>query len=155
MVSKEEQENKLALIPKSEKYIEYMLDVMIKLPRTEKFSIGTEYKQSMYKMLEEIMMLNKVKNMYKSKDNVKLKKENTEKYVEEKFEKQNEYKQYLKEMINILNIIDSQLNTQRIYLRIMKKYRWIDEKKFRVAMELIYEIGKILGGLIKYYGKNN
>ena len=155
MVSKQEQENKLALIPKSEKYIEYMLDVMIKLPRTEKFSIGTEYKQSMYKMLEEIMMLNKVKNMYKSKDNVKLKKENTEKYVEEKFEKQNEYKQYLKEMINILNIIDSQLNTQRIYLRIMKKYRWIDEKKFRVAMELIYEIGKILGGLIKYYGKNN
>ena len=59
MVSKQEEENKLALIPKSEKYIEYMLDVMIKLPRTEKFSIGTEYKQSMYKMLEEIMLLNK------------------------------------------------------------------------------------------------
>lgn len=48
MVSKQEQENKLALIAKSEKYIEYMLDIMIKLPRTEKFSIGTEYKQSMY-----------------------------------------------------------------------------------------------------------
>ena len=155
MVSKEEQENKLALIPKSEKYIEYMLDIMIKLPRTEKFSIGTEYKQSMYKMLQEIMMLNKVKNMYKIKDNVKLKNENAEKYIEENFERQNEYKQYLKEMINILNIIDSQLNTQRIYLRIMKKYKWIDEKKFRVAMEFIYEIGKILGGLIKYYGKNN
>ena len=155
MVSKEEQENKLALIPKSEKYIEYMLDVMIKLPRTEKFSIGTEYKQSMYKMLQEIMMLNKVKNMYKIKDNAKLKNENAEKYIEENFERQNEYKQYLKEMINILNIIDSQLNTQRIYLRIMKKYKWIDEKKFRVAIELIYEIGKILGGLIKYYGKNN
>ena len=85
----------------------------------------------------------------------KLKIENTEEYIEENFERQNEYKQYLKEMINILNIIDSQLNTQRIYLRIMKKYRWIDEKKFRVAMEFIYEIGKILGGLIKYYGKNN
>ncbi len=155
MVSKEEQENKLALIPKSEKYIEYMLDIMIKLPRTEKFSIGTEYKQSMYKMLQEIMMLNKVKNMYKIKDNVKLKNENAEKYIEENFERQNEYKQYLKEIINSLNIIDSQLNTQRIYLRIMKKYRWIDEKKFRVAMEFIYEIGKILGGLIKYYGKNN
>ena len=42
MVSKQEQENKLALIPKSEKYIEYMLDVMIKLPRIEKFSIGTD-----------------------------------------------------------------------------------------------------------------
>lgn len=155
MISKEEQENKLALIPKSEKYIEYMLDIMIKLPRTEKFSIGTEYKQSMYKMLQEIMMLNKVKNMYKIKDNVKLKNENAEKYIEENFERQNEYKQYLKEIINSLNIIDSQLNTQRIYLRIMKKYKWIDEKKFRVAIELIYEIGKILGGLIKYYGKNN
>ena len=80
-----------------------------------------------------------------------------EKNNKENLEKQNEYKKYLKEMINILNIlniIDSQLNTQRIYLRILKKYKWIDEKKFRVAMELIYEIGKILGGLIKYYAKN-
>ena len=155
MVSKEEQENKLALIPKSEKYIEYMLDIMIKLPRTEKFSIGTEYKQSMYKMLQKIMLLNKVKNMYKSKANRNLKIENTEKNIEENLKRQNEYKQYLKEMINILNIIDSQLNTQRIYLRIMKKYKWIDEKKFKIAIELIYEIGKIVGGLIKYYAKNN
>ena len=155
MVSKEEQENKLVLIPKAEKYIEYMLDVMIKLPRTEKFSIGTEYKTSMYKMLQEIMLLNKIKNTYKLKDNTKLKIESTEKNNKENLEKQNEYKKYLKEMINILNIIDSHLNTQRIYLRIMKKYKWIDEKKFKVAMELIYEIGKILGGLIKYYAKNN
>ena len=126
MVSKQEQENKLALIPKSEKYIEYMLDVMIKLPRTEKFSIGTEYKQSMYKMLNRVMILNKTKNL------------NNE-----------------KEIISTLNEIDAELNTQRIYLRIMKKYRWIDEKKFKVSMELIYEIGKILGGLIKYYAKNS
>ncbi len=126
MVSKQEQENKLALIPKSEKYIEYMLDVMIKLPRTEKFSIGTEYKQSMYKMLNKVMILNKTKNI------------NNE-----------------KEIISTLNEMDAELNTQRIYLRIMKKYRWIDEKKFKVSMELIYEIGKILGGLIKYYAKNN
>ena len=54
-----------------------------------------------------------------------------------------------------LNRIDSRLNTQRIYLRIMKKEKWIDIKKFNVAMEQIYEIGKILGGLIKYYAKNN
>ena len=128
MVSKEEQENKLILIPKSEKYIEYMLDVMIKLPKTEKFSIGTEYKTSMYQMLSKIMLLNKLKN----KSN-----------------------RQLIEIIDILNIIDSHLNTQRIYLRIMKKNRWIHEKKFKVAMELIYEIGKILGGLIKYYAKNN
>lgn len=125
MVSKQEQENKLALIPKSEKYIEYILDVMIKLPRTEKFSIGTEYKQSMYKMLNKVMILNKTKNL------------NNE-----------------KEIISTLNEMDAELNTQRIYLRIMKKYKWIDEKKFKVSMELIYEIGKILGGLIKYYAKN-
>ena len=50
----------LTLIPKSEKYIQYMLEVIMKLPRTEKFSIGNEYKQSMYKMLENILMLSKV-----------------------------------------------------------------------------------------------
>ena len=126
MVSKQEQENKLSLIPKTEKYIEYMLDIIIKLPRTEKFSIGTEYKQSMYKMLEKIMWLNNTR-------------------------KQND----IEEIIYTLNYIDSKLNTQRIYLRIMKKYKWIDEKKFKFSMELIYEIGKILGGLIKYYAKNN
>ena len=124
MISKEE--SKLALIPKTEKYIEYMLDIMIKLPRTEKFSIGTEYKQSMYKMLEKIMWLNNTK-------------------------KQNESK----EILYTLSDIDAKLNTQRIYLRIMKKYRWIDEKKFKISMEFIYEIGKILGGLIKYYAQNN
>ena len=37
----------------------------------------------------------------------------------------------------------------------MKKNKWIDEKKFKVAMEQIYEIGKILEGLIKYYAKND
>ena len=59
------------------------------------------------------------------------------------------------QIIEILNHIDAELNTQRIYLRIMKKNQWIDEKKFKVAMEQIYEIGKILGGLIKYYAKND
>lgn len=125
MVSKQEQENKLKLIPKTEKYIEYILNLLIKLPRVEKFSIGTEYKTSMYKMIEEVMYLNKIKKDDK------------------------------KEIIKILNKIDVKLNTQRIYLRIMKKEKWIDEKKFNISMELIYEIGKILGGLVKYYAKNN
>ncbi len=40
--------NELVSIPKIEKYIEYMLTILIKLPRTEKFSIGTEIKTSMY-----------------------------------------------------------------------------------------------------------
>ena len=122
MVSKEEQTNKLALIPKAEKYIEYMLQIIFKLPRTEKFSIGTEYKQSMYIMLKDIMYLSKIE---KTKAQEKL------------------------------NEIDANLNTQRIYLRIMKKEKWIDERKFKIAMEKIYEIGKIIGGLYKYYAKNN
>ena len=124
-MAKKEEENKLLLIPKSEIYIQYIIELVMKLPRTEKFSIGNEYKLSLYKMLENIMYINKM-----SKEN-KL------------------------DVIIILNKIDSMLNTQRIYLRIMKKYKWIDEKKFNVAMNLIYEIGKILGGLIKYYAKNN
>lgn len=122
MVKKQEKEQKLMLIPKIEKYIEYMLQIILKLPRVEKFSIGTEYKQSMYQILQDILIISKIgKN----------------------------------ETLYYLNKIDANLNVQRIYLRIMKKSRWIDEHKFKVAMEQIYEIGKILGGLIKYYAKNN
>ena len=117
-----EKENKLILIPKTEKYVEYVLQIIFKLPRIEKFSIGTEYKASMYKMIEDILIISKISE---------------------------------KEVIYYLNKIDTRLNTQRIYLRIMKKEKWIDIKKFNVAMEQIYEIGKILGGLIKYYAKNN
>lgn len=106
---------------KLESYIKYMLDVLIKLPRTEKFSIGTEYKMSMYEMLEKIMYFNKDKSAG----------------------------------IVTLNKIDTELNVQRIYLRIMHDNKWIDSKKFKISMDKIYEIGKILGGLIKYYAKEN
>ena len=115
-------ENELTLIPKSERYIQYMLDVILKLPRTEKFSIGTEYKNSMYKMLRDILYISKIEK---------------------------------KERLYYINLIDAELNTQRIYLRIMKNNRWIDEKKFKVSIDLIYEIGKIVGGLVKYYAQNN
>ena len=122
MDKKTEKENKLQLIPKTEKYIEYMLQAILKLPRTEKFNIGNEYKTSMYEMLRNIMYISKMDHT---------------------------------QSLNILNKIDAELNTQRIYLRIMKHNKWIDEKKFKIAMEQIYEIGKILGGLLKYYAKNN
>lgn len=122
MVQKKAKENKLILIPKTEKYIEYMLQVILKLPRTEKFSIGNEYKKSMYEMIDNILLISKIE---------------------------------VKEVLFYLNKIDASLGVQRIYLRIMKNNRWMDEKKFKVAMEQIYEIGKILGGLIKYYAKNN
>ena len=122
MTDKNQKEEKLKLIPKAENYIEYMLQLIIKLPRVEKFSIGTEYKKSMYKMLENILIISKIEKS---------------------------------EIINYLNLIDAELNLQRIYLRIMKKETGIDGRKFKIAMEQIYEQGKILGGLIKYYAKNN
>lgn len=115
-------ENELVLIPKSERYIQYMVEVIMKLPRTEKFSIGTEYKTSMYKMLTYIMYLPKLSQSKR---------------------------------LDYINLIDAELNSQRIFLRIMSKYKWIDEKKFKTSMDLIYELGKIVGGLVKYYAKNN
>ena len=50
-----------------------------------------------------------------------------------------------------INTIDAEINTQRIYLRIMYKNRWIDEKKFNIVMEQIYEIGKINSFMEKYF----
>ncbi len=119
------EEKILILIPKIEKYIEYILKLLLKLPRVEKFNIGNEYKVSIYNILKKAIYINKINN---SQGNIKLK---------------------------TLNEIDAELLLQRIYLRIMLKNKWIDEKKFKVSMELIYEIGKIVGGLIKYYAKNN
>lgn len=56
-----ENEQGLLLIPKYEKYMEYMLEiVLIKLPRTEKYSIGTEYKTVMYETFRDIMFIEKI-----------------------------------------------------------------------------------------------
>lgn len=118
---KKQESNELILIPKAERYIQYMIEVIIKLPRTEKFGIGTEYKKSMFKMLEKILIINKVN---------------------------------MQDRLNHINYVDAELNVQRIYLRIMCKNMWIDKKKFDYSMELIYEMGKIIGGLTKYYAKN-
>lgn len=115
-------ENELILIPKSQEYIQYMIEIITKLPRVEKFNIGQEYKTSMYKMLEQILLISKIEN---------------------------------NKRLEHINKIDASLNVQRIFLRIMYKNRWIDAKKFDTAINKIYEIGKIIGGLLKYYGKNN
>ena len=116
------EKQELILIPKYEKYMEYMLQVILKLPRTEKFNIGNEFKLVMYKMLENILYINKVE---------------------------------MTQRLYYLNLIDAELNTQRTMIRIMVKNKWIDEKKYKVSIEMLYEIGKILGGLIKVYAKNN
>ena len=116
-------QKELSLIPKTEQYMEYMLNLIVKLPRVEKFSIGNEYKISMYKLIEKTLYLNKNLNTYRN--------------------------------FELLNEIDVLLNCQKIYLRIMYKNYWIDDRKQKIAMEKIYEIGKIIGGLLKYYAQNN
>ena len=128
------EKEKLSLIPKSEKYIQYIIELIIKLPRTEKFSIGNEYKNSLYIMLENIIYLNKnIKVNYKIEEN------NNNNLIK------NIVQQERFETMKILNKIDCILNCQRIYLRIMYKNKWIDEHKFNVSMEQIYEIGKKIG----------
>ena len=116
------QDNGLKLIPIYELYMEYMIQLIIKLPRTEKFSIGNDFKQAMYSTLEDILYINKLEKVKR---------------------------------LDYLNRIDAKLNVQRILLRVMKKFAWIDIKKFNVAMEKLYEVGRLLGGLIKYYAKDN
>lgn len=119
----ENKDKELTLIPKYEFYMEYMLDiVLLQLPRTEKFSIGTGYKTVMYDTFKDIMYLSKIAK---------------------------------KDRLYYLNRIDAGLNVQRALLRIMKRQKWIDIKKFDYIMHtLIKEVGAILGGLIKYYAKN-
>ena len=115
------EKQELILITKYEKYMEYMIQVILKMPRTEKFNIGNEFKMIMYKMLENILYISKLE---------------------------------ISKRLYYLNLIDAELNTQRVMIRIMTKNKWIDEKKYKVSMEMLYEIGKILGGLIKVYAKN-
>ena len=123
IMSYEKRSKELTIIPKYQFYMEYMLDViLLHLPRTEKFSIGTEFKSVMYDTFKYVMFIEKMP---------------------------------AKERIYYLNRIDVGLNIQRALLRIMKKHKWIDSKRFDYVMNtLIREIGAILGGLIKYYAKN-
>ena len=61
-----------------------------------------------------------------------------------------------KSKLYYLNKIDAGLNIQRVYLRIMAKQKWISLEKFNIVMlERLSEVGKITGGLIKYYAKNS
>lgn len=121
-MNNQKEKEELKLIPTAEKYIQYMLEILLKLPRIEKFNIGNEYKTIMYEMLENIFYLQKI---------------------------------HLSKWLYYLNKIDAELNIQRCFLRIMYKNRWIDCKKFNTAISLISDIGKIIGGLIKYYAQNN
>ena len=61
----------LILIPKIEDYIKYTYQVLVKIPRVEKFNIGSELKTSSLKMLENAHFLNKNrKNGYTYLNNI-------------------------------------------------------------------------------------
>ena len=50
---------RLILIPKTEDYIKYVFQLLVKIPRVEKFNIGSEIKVSVLKMLEYAHFINK------------------------------------------------------------------------------------------------
>lgn len=111
---KKNSDNRLVIIVKIEKYMEYMLTILIKIPRTEKYSIGTEIKTSMYEILASKIDRNK--------------------------------------RLQIYNIVDAHIYYQRICIRIMYNNKWINDKNYKNSNELLSEIGKMLGGLIKSLG---
>lgn len=116
---KDNKNNNLVIIVKIEKYIEYMLTILLKLPRTEKFSIGTEVKTSMYEMLKNVLLASKIDRSKR---------------------------------LEIYNMVDSSLIYQRICIRIMYNNKWINENNYKYSNELLSEIGRLLGGLIKSVG---
>ena len=50
----------LYMLPKIERHIEYVLGVVLKLPRIEKFNIGQEMKLVVYDTLKNILYLSKI-----------------------------------------------------------------------------------------------
>ena len=79
--NKMSQSEELVLIPKYEKYMQYMVEAIVKMPRTEKFNIGNEFKTVMYKTLENILYINKVeisKRMYYLSNCIKIQKKHSE-----------------------------------------------------------------------------
>ena len=116
--SNDKQNNILYLLPKYEKYMEYMLDnVVSKLPRIEKFNIGNEIKISMFESVKYILILSKVDKKLR---------------------------------LGYLNMFDASICVQRIYVRIMYKRRYLDTKRYMYIMEMLAEIGKMIGGYIKW-----
>lgn len=61
VISYDKKNKALTLIPKYELYMQYMLEIiLLKLPRTEKYSIGTEFKSVMYDTFKDIIFIEKI-----------------------------------------------------------------------------------------------
>lgn len=65
MNNKYEKQSDLKLIPIYEDYIEYMINLLKKIPKSEKFSLGSEFKLSMYETYRNIMYVNKIEEKNK------------------------------------------------------------------------------------------
>lgn len=113
------EKNILYMLPKYERYMEYVLScILLKLPRTEKFGIGNEFKCTMYEGLKCIVALSKIESK------------------ERKFD--------------FLNMLDMSVIVQRIYIRIMYKEKYVDEKKYMCVIDYLAELGKMIGGYAKW-----
>lgn len=56
---------------------------------------------------------------------------------------------YKAEKLPILEKVSVKLNLLRVFFRLMKEVKTIDNKKYSVLQELVDEIGRMLGGWIK------
>lgn len=57
---------------------------------------------------------------------------------------------YKTEKVPILEKTSVKLNFLRIFFRLMKEVKTIDNKKYVILQELVDEIGRMLGGWIKF-----
>lgn len=114
--------NILYMLPKMERHIEYVLGVVLKLPRVEKFNIGQEMKNVVYDTLKNILLLSKIS---------------------------------FSSRISVANIIDANISYEKALVRIMYKFRYIDNKKYMYMMDELIALGNMLGAYIKYLSNLN
>ena len=107
----------LYMLPKMERHIEYVLGVVLKLPRTEKFNIGQEMKLIVYDTLKNILLLSKIS---------------------------------VSSRLSVANVIDANISYEKALIRIMYKFRYIDNKKYMYMMDELIALGNMLGAYIKY-----
>ena len=115
--SKHKQNDILYMLPKMERHIEYVLGVVLKLPRTEKFNIGQEMKTIVYDTLKNILLLSKIS---------------------------------VSSRLSVANVIDANIAYEKALIRIMYKFRYIDNKKYMYMMDELIVLGNMLGAYIRY-----
>ena len=115
--SSAKQNDILYMLPKIERHIEYVLGVVLKLPRTEKFNIGQEMKLVVYDTLKNILLLSKIS---------------------------------VSSRLSVANVIDANICYEKALVRIMYKFRYIDNKKYMYMMDELIALGNMLGAYIKY-----